>query len=62
MAIRLSKEASDELVRLLYLLIDEIQFSQYDNANKSMCSGSDGGEETNTRITREDNFDDPVSF
>lgn len=61
MVIKLSKEGADELVRLLYLLIDEIQFSQYDNANKSICSGSDDTEQTKAWITQEDDFDNPVS-
>lgn len=60
MAIRLSKEASDELVRLLYLLVDEIQFSQYDEVNQSMCSKPDGRGRAMTRGTAADDFDDPV--
>ena len=52
--INLSKEATDELVRLLYLLIDDIQFSQY---RKSLRENPETVSGTESKNTPEDDFD-----
>ena len=54
----LSAEAADELVRYLYLLIDEIQFRRYREE-----LSSDAGESTASgQQSTPPGFDDPIPF
>lgn len=50
----LSAEAADELVRYLYLLIDEIQFSRYPEELEA-----DNGHDKGAPAA---DFDDPIDF
>lgn len=54
----LSAQAADELVRYLYLLIDDIQFSRYGEALQAEEEGTSGKGDS---VVPPD-FDDPIGF
>lgn len=54
----LSPEAVDELVRYLYLLIDQIEFSHYDEQLKTQSDEHSKSEKADSSP----DFDDPIPF